>query len=138
MYEIILFLVKLMIDPPSGFCLEEYITHVSSYTRASSHNMIKQTYPLVPHLNITKNLELLEFVNSLPPMTPNAPFLPSNDVSSISSGKYFILSYSVDNPRLWFVACPCANYSCLPITPLIFTSQAYVADFIVGTLINKQ
>ena len=62
----VLLLIKLMIDPPSGFSLEEYVTFISSSTRASSFNKIKSSRKLIPRLNVTrhffkqshKNLEL--------------------------------------------------------------------------------
>ena len=43
----VIFLAKLMVDPPTNFCLSDYISFFSSSTRASSQNRIKRTYILV-------------------------------------------------------------------------------------------
>ena len=60
----VMLLIKLMSDPPSGFRLEEYITYMSSSTRASSLNKIKSSRLLTPRLNITRHFSLTELSES--------------------------------------------------------------------------
>lgn len=120
----VLLLVRLMTDPPSNFHLEDHITYVSSSTRASAHNRIKRTHPLIPRLNTTRNFffnRIVRIWNSLPPINTQRPF-PAIKKHIISIfWKYFTSYFSVDNTCTWFIACPCSNCLCLP-TPTLSLS----------------
>ena len=52
---VVLFLIKLMNDPPDNFNITDYISFVSSSTRAATMNRIKRTIPLKPCLNSTRH-----------------------------------------------------------------------------------
>ena len=117
----VLLLVRLMIDPPSNFCLEDYVTFVSSSTRASTHRKIKRSHPLIPRLNVTRNFYFNRIVRiwySLPPIDTSLTFMSiKRHVISIF-WQYFKSSYSVDNTCTWFIACPCSICHCLPTSSL--------------------
>ena len=51
----VLFLIKLMNDPPDNFNITDYISFVSSSTSAATMNRIKWTIPLKPRLNTTRH-----------------------------------------------------------------------------------
>ena len=73
----IIFQVQLMVDPPSDFCLEEYILYISSSTRASSLHRIQWTHPLTPCSKVTKLScfnRVVRVWNSLPPVDTDHPF----------------------------------------------------------------
>ena len=113
----VLFLIKLMIDPPSGFCLDEYISFMSSSTRASSHNKIKRSHLLIPHLNVTRHFffnRVIRIWNSLPYIDIQLPYLSIKRQILDIFWQYFLQSYSVENPCSWCIVCPCAKCSYLP------------------------
>ena len=113
----VLFLIKLTIDPPSGFCLEEYISYVSSSTRASSHNKIKRSQLLIPRLSVTRSFyfnRVIRIWNSLPFIDTNQPYLSIKRQILDIFWQYFVHSYSVENSCSWCVVCLCAKCLCLP------------------------
>ena len=121
----VMLLIKLMLDPPSGFRLEEYITYMSSSTRASSLNKIKSSRLLTPRLNITRHFffnRVIRIWNSLPYIDIQLPYSSIKRHILSIFWKYFLQSYSIDNPCSWCIACPCANCSKLPNPPLILAT----------------
>ena len=131
--EDILFLIRLLVDPPNDFHPEQYISHVSSFTRASYLNKIKCTSSLTPHINVPKQFyfnRVVRIWNSLPHIDTDRSYLSIKRLVLSIFWQYFLYSYSVDNPCSWYVACPCANCSCLPNSSLnllnFITSQAWL------------
>ena len=121
----VMLLIKLMLDPPSGFRLEEYITYMSSSTRASSLNKIKSSRLLTPRLNITRHFffnRVIRIWNSLPYIDIQLPYSSIKRHILSIFWKYFLQSYSIDNPCSRCIACPCANCSKLPNPSLNLTT----------------
>ena len=112
----VLFLIKLMIDPPSGFCLDGYISFISSSTREISHNKIKRSRLLIPHLDITRHFfnRVIRISNSLPYIDIQQPYLSIKRQILDIFWQYFLKSYTVENPCSWCIVCPCVNCSSLP------------------------
>ena len=123
----VLLLIKLMIDPPSGFRLEEYIIFTSSSTRASSLNKIKSSRLLIPRLKVTRHFffnRVIRIWNSLPYIDIQLPYPSIKRHILDIFWQYFLQAYSIDNPCSWCIVCPCANCSNLPNPSLNLTTPA--------------
>ena len=71
-------LIKLMLDLPRGFRLEEYINKISSSIRGSSLNKIKLSRLLTHRLNVTRHFffnRVIRIWNSLPYIDTQLPNL---------------------------------------------------------------
>ena len=113
----VIFLIKLMVDPPNNFCLEDYISYVSSSTRVSSQYKLQRVNPSIPRINAMKHFffnRVVRLWNAFPPIDTGCSFLSiKRHVFSIF-WQYFSHSYSVDRPCTWHIVCPCSVCSKLP------------------------
>ena len=120
----VLFLIKLMNDPPDNFNITDYISFVSSSTRAATMNRIKRTIPLKPRLNSTRHFyfnRMVRLWNSLPNIDLQLPF---NSIRRHILGIFwqvFIQQFDVNNSCTWFVSCPCTKCTSLPSQIISFT-----------------
>lgn len=114
----VLLLVKLSIDPPTNFHLEDYISNISSSTRASAYNRLKRSNHTIPRLNSTRNFyfnRVIRTWNSLPPVNVSGRSYPSIRCSILKVFWHYFLEYFiVDDTCSWFIACPCSKCSNLP------------------------
>ena len=119
-----------MVDPPTNFCLSDYISFFSSSTRASSQNRIKRTDSSIPRLNATKHFffnRVTRIWNALPPIDMHRSFFSiRRNILSIF-WKYFLDSYSIDRPCSWHFVPVLAVvvYHHLVLVLIISTSVVY-------------
>ena len=103
----VLFLIKLMNDPPDNFNITDYISFVSSSTRVASKNRIKRTIPLKPHLNTTSCRHLyfnrmVRLWNLLPNIDLQLPFNSIKRHILDIFWQVFIQQFDVNNSCTWF------------------------------------
>ena len=114
-----------MNDPPDNFNITDYISFVSSSTRAATMNRIKRTIPLKPRLNSTRHFyfnRMVRLWNSLPNIDLQLPF---NSIRRHILGIFwqvFIQQFDVNNSCTWYVSCPCTKCTSLPSRIISFTT----------------
>ena len=118
-YQDILLLVKLMSDPPDNFCIDDFITSVSSSTRASTQHKIKRVYSRTPRLNSTRHFyfnRVVRLWNKLPPFDfDHLPFSAIKKVVFDIFWNFFLNNnFSVHDSCTWFISCPCTKCVSLP------------------------
>ena len=116
-YQDILLLVKLMSDPPDNFHIDDFVTRVSSSTRASTQHKLKRVYSRSPRLNSTRHFyfnRVVRLWNMLPPFEVDLPFSTiKKDIFEIF-WNFFLTNFTVHDSCTWFVSCPCTKCVSLP------------------------
>ena len=114
----VLLLVKLITNPPTNFHLEDYISNLSSSTRASAYNRLKRSNHTIPRLNSTRNFyfnRVIRIWNSLPPVIVSCRSYLTIKRSILKVFWHYFLEYFIlDDPCSWFIACQCSKCSYLP------------------------
>ena len=120
----IFLLIKLMKDPPNNFNITDYISFVSTSTRAATMNRIKRSIPLKPRLNTTRHFyfnRVVRLWNTIPNIDLQLPF---NSIKSYILDIFwhiFIQQFDVNNSCTWLLTCPCTNCTSLPFRIISYT-----------------